>query len=87
MIARKRYDAVVTDIRMPVLNGHALIVSLLEEAERPFIVAVTAVDEPKIVKDLVTRGVDDIVQKPVDHSWFVAKLTATLARRCDAANP
>ena len=80
-LEENEYDAVVTDLRMPVLNGHALAVSLLEAATRPLIIAVTAVEEPELVKDLMLRGIDDIVFKPLDYSLFAAKLSAMLTRR------
>ena len=35
MLGMGRYDAVVTDLRMPELNGHALAVELLARPDRP----------------------------------------------------
>ncbi|MCA9120631.1 MAG: response regulator [Planctomycetaceae bacterium] len=75
------YDAVVTDIHMPVVHGHALIVSLLEQPNRPMIVAVTAVEEPRIIKDLIYRGVDELEFKPLDYELFAIKLSALLDRK------
>jgi len=77
----ERFEAVVTDLHMPNLHGHALAVELLTRPERPLIFVVTGVGEPKLAKDLLARGVDDIFFKPVDHGMLVLKLEAFLARR------
>ncbi|MCA9118753.1 MAG: response regulator [Planctomycetaceae bacterium] len=78
MIEMKEYDAVVTDLRMPNLNGHALVVDLLAREHRPLIYVVTGVVEPKLAKDLLRRGIDDIFYKPVDHAMLAIKLAARL---------
>ncbi len=75
------YDVVVTDILMPNMHGHALVVDLLERDERPMIVVLTGVLEPKITRDLLARGVDDVCFKPVDYRLFAAKVKALLMRR------
>ena len=81
LIATSDYDLVVTDLAMPHKNGHALAVELLQLAKRPVIVIHTAVTEPKITKDLMLRGVDDIVYKPTDCAAFAAKMRILVERR------
>jgi DNA-binding response OmpR family regulator len=81
LIRSRHYDVVVTDLRMPEMNGHALAVELLSRPHRPLIVICTGVMEPKLAKDLIARGVDDIVFKPVDPSVLAAKVMALLTRR------
>lgn len=76
-----RYDAVVTDLAMPVMNGHALAVQILSRPDRPLLIVVTGVLEPKLAKDLMARGVDDIVFKPIDFQGFALKLKVILDRR------
>lgn len=73
-----RYDAVVTDLRMPNKNGHALAVELLGKQETPAIVVLTAVTEPRLAKDLMDRGVNDILFKPVEYPVLAAKVKALL---------
>lgn len=74
------YELVVTDLRMPDGNGHALAVDLLERKNRPLIAVLTGVVEPKLAKDLVARGVDELMFKPVDYILFAAKLKAMVDR-------
>jgi DNA-binding response OmpR family regulator len=68
------YDAVVTDLRMPNQNGHALAQQLLLLRPRPTVIIHTAVIEPKLAKDLLARGVDDILFKPFDLGILATKL-------------
>lgn len=75
------YDVVVTDLRMPGFNGHALAVDLLEVNEPPAIVILTGVFEPRLAKDLIVRGVDCVEFKPVRYDLFAAKVKAIADRR------
>ena len=81
LVANTHYDVVVTDLRMPEMNGHTLAIELLERHERPAVVVLTGVTEPKLATDLIARGVDDILFKPVDPSILAAKVRALVERR------
>lgn len=85
MLDETTYDAVVTDLRMPELHGHALAVELLAQSDRPVIVVVTAVSQPKLARDLFARGVDDVLFKPVDMQLLAVKLSALIQRRRQTA--
>jgi DNA-binding response OmpR family regulator len=81
MARQTRYDAVVTDLRMPEANGHQLAVDLLGMADRPAIVVLTGVLEPKLSDDLKARGVDDILFKPVEYDLLAKKVQAVVEQR------
>ena len=81
MLRTKEYDVVVTDLRMPRKHGHQLIVELLERRNPPLVVAVTGLSEPKLVVDLLERGVAEVVQKPLSHRVLAAKIRAMLRLR------
>ncbi|WP_442511988.1 response regulator [Novipirellula sp. SH528] len=81
MLESHSFDLVVTDIRMPNMHGHALVVQLLALQHSPVIAVHTSVVEPRIVKDLMLRGVDDIVFKPTDYKAFAAKMNMLVSRR------
>ena len=87
LVARSDYDAVVTDLRMPNKHGHALATHLLTLPRRPVIVVHTSVIEPKLARDLLARGVDDIVFKPFDLSILAAKMRVLVDRRAADGNP
>jgi HD-like signal output (HDOD) protein len=75
------YQLVVSDLAMPGRHGHALAVDLLTLPNRPLIAILTGVAEPKIAKDLLARGVDDISFKPIHYPAFAAKLRGLVNRR------
>ncbi len=75
------FDLVVTDLLMPKTHGHTLATELLELKERPIIVVHTSVIEPKLVKDLKLRGVDEIVFKPTDYAAFAVKMKELVSGR------
>ncbi len=75
-----KYDLVVTDLRMPVKHGHALAVELLEQSEPPRVVVFTGLADSKLVKDLITRGVEDVIHKPVDFGVFATKMQSIFER-------
>lgn len=77
---RRRYDLVVTDLRMPEHHGHSLATTLLRQPSRPKIVALTGVRDPRLKKDLLARGVDDVVYKPVNYRDFASRMVKILAK-------
>lgn len=81
ILTSARYDVVVTDLRMPGFNGHAIVVDLLKVYERPAIVILTGVFEPRLARDLILRGVECVEFKPVRYNLFAAKVKAITDRR------
>jgi DNA-binding response OmpR family regulator len=81
MAAHSRYDAVITDLKMPHMNGHALALELLQQVDRPVVVIHTGVMDSKLAADLLNHGVDDIVFKPVDAGFLADKVKAMVERR------
>jgi HD-like signal output (HDOD) protein/DNA-binding NarL/FixJ family response regulator len=80
-VSKAHYDVVITDLKMPNKHGHALAVYLLALEPRPVIIVHTGVVEPKLAKDLLARGVDDIVFKPFDFGLLAAKVKALVERK------
>lgn len=83
LLAVRHYHVLISDLRMPNGNGYSLATDVLERAERPLIVILTGVMEPRLAQDLVRRGVDDIMFKPVDYEMFAGKVAGLMARRVD----
>jgi len=81
MAAQSPYDVVVTELTLPQKNGYAFILELLKSADRPIIVVYTDVIEPRLTKDLLIRGVDDILSKPVHGAFLAGKIRALVERR------
>ena len=81
MIQADHYDVVVLDLKMPNKHGHALATYLLAQDDRPAIVVHTGLIEPRLAKDLLARGVDDVLFKPFDFGLLAAKVRAIVHRR------
>jgi len=86
LLATRNYQVLVTDLRMPNGNGYSLATDQLERAERPLIVILTGVMEPRLAQDLLRRGIDDIMFKPVNYEMFAGKVAGLMERRfeCNA---
>ncbi|HEX5470421.1 MAG TPA: response regulator [Lacipirellulaceae bacterium] len=84
-IAGHRYELVITDLRMPERHGHSLAVALLSNPTRPKIVALTGVTEPRLAKDLLDRGVDEVVYKPVNYFDLADRLKQLLETSASTA--
>lgn len=74
LVDTKHYDLVVTDLRMPDGHGHRLCSNLLEHKERPVVVVLTGVIEPRLADDLRARGIDAIFFKPVNFEEFAEQV-------------
>lgn len=81
LLATGSYDLLLADLQMPVRNGHALVAELLARKYRPAVVALTGIVEPKLAADLLARGAEDVIFKPVEFRLLAAKLKALLATR------
>ncbi|MEK6262443.1 MAG: response regulator [Planctomycetota bacterium] len=79
-MARAPFDLVVTDLRLPRKHGYALVCELLDRRTVPVIVVHTDVDNPLLIKELMVRGVDDIVFKPTNYASFAAKIKGLTVR-------
>ncbi len=80
-LSEQSYDLLVTDLRMPNKHGHALAVDVLADHLHPIIIVHSSVDDPRLTKDLILRGVDDVVYKPTNYAAFAVKASAMVTRR------
>jgi CheY-like chemotaxis protein len=81
------HQLVVTDLRMPHSNGHSLAVTLLREPNPPTVVVLTGLTEPKLARDLLARGVREVVFKPVNYfdlAYRLKHMVATAESSCEA---
>ncbi|NUM54501.1 MAG: response regulator [Candidatus Hydrogenedentes bacterium] len=89
-LRQRNFDVLVTDLRMPRKHGHQLITEVLAKHNRPMVIVITGVADPRIVGDLFARGVADVVSKPFDFPIFAVKVRAMLDRQTkgiDMAQP
>lgn len=81
LLAENRYEIAFIDLRIPKKNGHKIIAEQLGLEERPYIFAITGINDPNILADLFDRGVDDILLKPFQLDIVSLKAKAILERR------
>jgi DNA-binding response OmpR family regulator len=86
LASQSHYDLVVTDLRMPIKHGYAFALEMLNSEVRPVIFVLTGVVDPRLAKDLIARGVDDVLHKPIDLDIMATKAKALMARKGSGGN-
>src|SRR5882762_10074879 len=73
-IGAQDYDAIVTDIKMPGMDGFALLAEI--RTHRPDIptLMITGHGEHDLVVHALRGGAFDFIQKPIDRDYFVGSL-------------
>jgi DNA-binding NtrC family response regulator len=85
-IAALDYDAIVTDIKMPGMDGFALLAEIRSHRPDTPTLMITGHGEHALAIGALRGGAYDFIQKPIDRDYFVASLrraieTAELSRR------
>lgn len=76
IMAANKIDLLLTDLRMPVMDGIALIKKLAKTEPRPRLILVTGFNDP-VFQESYKLEVDAVVEKPIDR----AELLRTI-RKC-----
>lgn len=74
MIKSGKFDLVVTDIRMPFLDGIAFIKEAQEIENKPKFIILSGYDDFKYAKQSMKYGVKDYLLKPVDRFELIETL-------------
>lgn len=80
LLSKDDYHVVVTDLRMPNKHGFSLASDLKKKTGGPAIVVYTGVEEPKLVAQLYSLGVDDVCIKPISPDVLAAKINAVFQK-------
>lgn len=75
------YDVAVVDLRIPMDSGKPLVLELVDRTNRPLVVVHTEVIDPKLAHELIERGVDGVLFKPVDVTALATKVRALVDGR------
>src|SRR5438132_1387917 len=73
-IAARDYDAIVTDIKMPGMDGLALLAEIQGRRPDTPILMITGHGEHALAIQALRGGAYDFIQKPIDRDDFVAAL-------------
>lgn len=71
---KNSYDLVITDINMPRLNGVEMIERIREIHPEQKIIAISAHDEPAILLDLIRKGINSFILKPINLDDMITTL-------------
>src|SRR6266480_815050 len=73
-IAVRDYNAIVTDIKMPGMDGFALLAEIRARRPDTPTLMITGHGERALAVKALRRGACDFVQKPIEREYFVASL-------------
>ncbi len=73
-IAQIDYDAIITDIKMPGMDGLALLNKVKELRPETPTLLITGHGEHDLAVQALRGGAYDFIQKPIDRDYFVASL-------------
>jgi two-component system, OmpR family, phosphate regulon sensor histidine kinase PhoR len=84
LIREVDYDAIVTDIKLPGMDGLALLNEIKEVRPGTPTLLITGHGEHDLAVQALRGGAYDFVQKPIDRDYFVASLERAIrVRRLD----
>lgn len=93
ILAANKIDLLVSDVRMPIMDGVALVKKIHEpEVRRPAVILVTGFSDLPL-REAYEMGVDAIVEKPIDREELFRAMQQSLVspdelwRRESAADP
>src|SRR3989475_11982875 len=80
-IIAQDYDAIVTDIKMPGMDGLALLAEIRTRRPDTPTLMITAHGENDLVVGALRGGACDFIPKPIDRDYFVAALHRAMETR------
>ena len=81
VVATTDYDAIISDIKMPGMDGLALLDAIQELQPRTPTLLITGHGEHDLAVQALRRGAYDFIQKPIDRDYLVASLNRAIAMR------
>ena len=80
MLAKKTYDVVLLDIRMPRMNGIEVLKHLRDKKITSRVVMLTGVDDLTVALEAIKNGANDYVTKPYDLTTLIACISRVAAK-------
>jgi YesN/AraC family two-component response regulator len=76
---KEKYDLIITDIRMPNMDGIEFSKAIKDKNQKQAIIVMSAYEESKYFIDLINIGIDGFILKPYDLDIFLK----TVLRICE----
>src|SRR5205807_10619998 len=80
-IAVQDYDAIVTDIKMPGMDGLALLAEIRTRRPDTPTLIITGHGENELIVGALRGGACDFIHKPIDRDYLVTALQRAMATR------
>ncbi|HVB61089.1 MAG TPA: response regulator [Ktedonobacteraceae bacterium] len=81
LLQKQEYDAIVSDIKMPGMDGLALMATVYERYPETPVLLITGHGEHDLAIQALRGGAYDYIQKPIDRDDFVMTLQRALHTR------
>ena len=75
---QRRFDLVLTDLRMPLVTGLTLVYAIREVFPKVPVVVLTAFGSPEVKAECLRQGAAGFLEKPLDAEQLVAALETAL---------
>src|SRR5467141_3963561 len=80
-ITARDYDAIVTDIKIPGMDGLELLAEIRTHRPDTPTLLITGYGEHDLVVQALRAGAYDFIRKPIDRDYFVASLRRAMEKR------
>ena len=80
MLEKGRFDLVLLDLRMPKMDGFAVLQYLNKRPSPPPVIMLTGVDDVAIASQCVKLGASDYLTKPYNFHELIDSVERVLAR-------
>ncbi len=78
LASTKKYHIYFVDIVLPNISGEQVILTLRSRFKGSVIIAVSGIDNYKVISNILNTGADDYMLKPFNASIFMARLTSNV---------
>ena len=81
MIKRNHYDIVLLDVKMPRMDGPAVLKEMKKLSKRPHVIMISAVNDVPTALDCVKLGASDYISKPYEPEELLHVVIKVLGSR------
>lgn len=86
VLASEEVNVVVSDLRMPGIDGFELLNRILHQYPDISVLIITAYDRPKTREVVFKSGADDYMTKPITASELAGKINRTLKKKSEGGS-
>ena len=74
MLSEQHYDIIISDIKMPELDGVTLLKKIKEQAPDTFVILITSYGSTETAIDAMRHGAIDYILKPIDFDELILRI-------------